>query len=111
MSLYTWSPKSRGSHMPSSAMLRSKMVEKTIVRRTLLSFIWLNFFRNKPPKKYQYVLVSGLFYLLYFNVFDHAGVRINLEALYGIVLEIADDEDQLAGEFSSGDLEFLVELL
>jgi hypothetical protein len=53
-----------------------------------------------------------LFHLFYFHVLDHAGIGLYLEALYRIVLEIADDEDQLPRGVGirAVNLEFLIEL-
>ena len=48
------------------------------------------FFRDKPPKKYQY----GLLDLGDHHIFDHAG--IDLEASYGLILAAADDKAEFA---------------
>jgi len=77
------------------------------------------FFRDKPPKKYQYGLRTGgtiyelpggvdrrLFKLGDYHVLDHTG--IDLEASYDLILAAADNEAELAF-FCFGQAELFVE--
>jgi hypothetical protein len=54
---------------------------------------------------------QGLFYLLYFHIFYHAGTGIDLKALDGVVLEIPDDESEFIIASGVGNFKFLVKLL
>lgn len=51
-----------------------------------------------------------LLHFLYFHILDHAIDGVYFEALNGVVFVIADNEDQLSGDFSVGQSEDLVEI-